>query len=343
VEFIEPFIKDTIYVRDFDINARISTVTGAPVVPPEICLAITVNGCLIYDTLPMILKGGIWTVNIPSQYYRSKIVYSLTVSDNIDNVVTLIDSVYISLISLDETDTATVGGGNSPSYDTPVSMDSNYSWSRQLYLYSEVCPDMSPAGTYITDVAWQSMTASALYTNQTCYMRATDNTEEVAAYQEPFLNGASQVWTGILMVLPGWVEISLDTPFFLPAGKNLEVIWHHQHGASTNKTHTWAHTQTPNNMTVSAQSNTSFPTSAGTLSKYRPNIKITKKTLFKPYQGYNLGLLSFLAPVNIATSSCNPDYSTVAVILGNLGVNDYDFSKDSVVLRLDVTDPKHTK
>jgi hypothetical protein len=344
VEFTVPFVNDTIYVRDFAINARISTITGAPVVPPEIYLSITVNeSFLVYDTLPMTLKDGIWMVNIPPQYYKSKIIYSLTVSDTINNVITLIDSVYINLLSLDKTDTVVIGRGTSAYYDAPVNMSSNYSWSRQLYLYSEVCPDMSPAGTYITKIAWLSIAASAAYTNPTCYMRATDNSVETTAYIDPLLNGISQVWTGTLIILPGWVEITLDMPFFLPAGKNLEIIWHHKHGAYTNNMHTWAHTQTPNSMTVCGQNNASFPTSAGILSSYRPNIIMTKKTLFEPYQSYNLGLLSFISPTNSEQNICSPDYSTVSVILGNLGLNDYDFAKDTVGIQLEITDPHQTK
>jgi hypothetical protein len=221
-------------------------------------------------------------------------------------------------------------------------MYQNYGWSRQIYLYYEVCPDMPPAGTWITKIAWQSIAAKALYTNQTCYMRAIDDSVVVSGYVDPLTNGVSQVWTGTLSILPGWVEITLDTPFFLPAGKNLEIIWHHQNGSSTNTAHTWAHTQTASYRTLYAQA-ASFPTTAGTLSYYRPNIKITKEVPFNPYTGNDLGLLSFLSPVNDYAELCAVDYEPLRVLIGNLGENDYDFSVDSIAIQFEIINPQQTK
>jgi hypothetical protein len=90
-------------------------------------------------------------------------------------------------------------------------------------------------------------------------------------------------------------------------------------------------------MTIYAYSS-SFPISAGYPISSRPNIKITRKAPFNPYQGTNLGLLS-ISPVNNLEDLCALDYVPVTIILGNLGENDYDFAKDVVSLHLEVTDP----
>jgi hypothetical protein len=63
----------------------------------------------------------------------------------------------------------------------------------------------------------------------------------------------------------------------------------------------------------------------------------------KPYQGNNLTLSAFLSPVNASDNLCAPDYAPVTAILSNFGENDYDLSQDSIVLRLEITDPYQTK
>jgi hypothetical protein len=347
--YVQPLVEftsllgDTIYTLYFNVDAKIHTITGAPVMPPVLYLETIVNGstCL-YDSILMIQKGDIWQANIPQQYYNSKVIYSLTVSDTVKNTFTVMDSVYIHL-EFGKIDTVIIGASAVSSILNPISMASNYSWSRQIYLYREVCPDMSLAGTYITKMAWQSIAANSILTNQTCYMRAIDEDIEVAGYLDPLTSGLSPVWTGTLTVFPGWVEISLDTPFYLPVNKNLEIIWHHQHGSSAGSSSSWAHTSTaPDLSSIYAQGSV-FPTTAGSLTNNRPNIKLTKKVPFSPYTGNNLRLLSFFSPVNDFEKLCATDYEPVRVIMGNLGENDYDFSVDSISIQVEIINPQQTK
>jgi hypothetical protein len=174
-------------------------------------------------------------------------------------------------------------------------------------------------------------------------MRAIDDSVVTVNYLDPALNGFTSVWSGSLIILPGWVEITLNDPFFLPAGKNLEIVWFHRHGSFANTAHTWAHSQTTNLMTAFAQNNTSFPLSSGATSYYRPNIKLDTKAPFVPYQVKNLGLIALPSPSNSLAFGCEPDYSTVSLIVGNLGAVDYDFSNDSLVIHLEIVDPFLTK
>jgi hypothetical protein len=291
----------------------------------------------------MVLANGIWKASITQLYYGSKVIYSLVVEDTIGNIVDLRDSTYIDFIMLGKFDTIISGTDAAANYYTPMSMSENYSWSRQIYLYSEVCPDLSSAGTYITDIAWESIGASAVYTNQSCFMRAIDDSVETISYFDPYGNGLTPVWTGTLVILPGWVEIILDVPFFLPAGKNLEIIWEDYSRTFTNNAHTWAHSSTsPVNRTVYAQNAASFPFSNGTLEMNRPNIKFAKEPPFDPYFGNNLALLYCPTPVNIEEEMCEPDYSTVSVVLANLGTRNYDFSIDTIGIRWKVTNPHQT-
>jgi hypothetical protein len=344
-EFIAP-LEDTLYVLNFDVEAKIHTATGAPLTPPQLCLKTTVNNSLIDDTIAMVLNNGIWQANIPQQYYNGKVIYSLTVSDTTGNILTAIDSVYIKFLTFGGDAEITIGEGAIGFEITPIGMYDNYNWSRQIYLYREVCPELSPTGLYITKIAWQLRGGNTGYNNQTCYMRATTDSVEVTRYTEPLASGASQVWAGSLPIVytgyPGWIEITLDVPYFLPAGKNLEIIWFHQGGSNSGSPwNQWAHTQVIDLMTVYARGFSSFPVTAGTLSAYRPNILITREAPFYAYSGENLALSAFLSPES--DNLCSPNYTPVTVQMRNLGDVDYDFSTDSIALHLEVTDPLQTK
>jgi hypothetical protein len=343
VEFTAP-IEDTLYTLDFDVYAKIRTMTGAPVTPPMLYLKTIVGGVyFLDDSIPMIQNGELWQVSIPQRYYGSKVIYSLTVSDTVNNTLTAKDSVYIPPVTLRETDSVIIGNDNVSFSYAPISMDNNYSWSRQIYLYREICPDIFPLGTYITKIAWKSLTANAVYTNQICYMRTIDDSVEATGYWSPLANGASQVWTGTINIIPGWVEITLDTPFYLPANKNLEIIWENRHGSFNVTTHAWACTSTSNYMTVYTRG-ASFPASTASLSLSRPNIKITKETYFNLYPGNDLGLISFLSPVPDMDNLCaGADYEPVIIRLGNFGENDYDFSVNPIKIQYEITDPQQTK
>jgi hypothetical protein len=95
-------------------------------------------------------------------------------------------------------------------------------------------------------------------------------------------------------------------------------------------------------MTAYNNDDSFFPEYSGSADNLRPNVKITTSSL-DVYQGYNLALSTFIAPVNTLDNLCLPDYSPVKVTMQNIGKEDYDFSKDSVVLRLEVINPKQTK
>jgi hypothetical protein len=96
VEFVAPFVNGTISRLSFNVPARIRTFTGAPLSTPKMYIHTVINGLSLYDSVLMSQNGDIWTAAIPQQYYNSKVVYSLPVSDNIGNNIVLKDSVKIN-------------------------------------------------------------------------------------------------------------------------------------------------------------------------------------------------------------------------------------------------------
>jgi hypothetical protein len=101
-EFVAPLVNDTISSLSFDIHTLIRPQTGALKVNPRMNLQTIVNeSVILYDTIDMVLKDGIWITSVPQQFYFSKIIYSVTISDTINNRLTIMDSTYIQFMAND--------------------------------------------------------------------------------------------------------------------------------------------------------------------------------------------------------------------------------------------------
>jgi hypothetical protein len=97
-EFVSPFVPDTITDLSFTVNTLIRSWTGATQNIAKMTIVSTVHGTdIIHDTVSIIQNGNFWQAVIPPQYYGTKVVYSLTVSDTLtpNNTITIIDSTYI--------------------------------------------------------------------------------------------------------------------------------------------------------------------------------------------------------------------------------------------------------
>jgi hypothetical protein len=94
--FVSPFVADTINGLAFTVKVLIRTQTGAPSFIPNINLHTIINGDInIYDTIAMFQNGDIWEVSVPQQYYGSKVIYSVTVFDTLNNSFTITDTTFI--------------------------------------------------------------------------------------------------------------------------------------------------------------------------------------------------------------------------------------------------------
>ena len=174
----------------------------------------------------------------------------------------------------------TVGTGTNTYAYAPAYSLYNYSFSRMLYLSSDL--QALSSGGKITHIAFYISTAQSGYTlnNQTVYMRGTTVASENTGYIDPTVtsNGCTQVWTGNLNVSnTGWVTIPLSTPFTLPAGQNLEIFWNNMHGSYFSTVY-WQSTGVSYNAVSRGYSDNSFAsatTSNLATATERPNIQIT--------------------------------------------------------------------
>ncbi|MDR1793076.1 MAG: right-handed parallel beta-helix repeat-containing protein, partial [Bacteroidales bacterium] len=95
--FTTPFVADTIDNQEFDVYAVIMEGSGALYVNsnPQLQIQSIVGSHVTSTSLPMSFANGKWSVHIPTQYYGSKVIYSLSVSDTVGNSIIITDSTYI--------------------------------------------------------------------------------------------------------------------------------------------------------------------------------------------------------------------------------------------------------
>jgi hypothetical protein len=97
IGFVDPLVASTINTLSFDVYAKIHEGTGATINTPKMEVKTIIQGVVFTNTIDMIpTQNSIWVANIPQQYYGSKVIYSLTVSDTVgNNNVTIMDSTLI--------------------------------------------------------------------------------------------------------------------------------------------------------------------------------------------------------------------------------------------------------
>ena len=342
-EFVAPFMKDTIYSLTFDISALIRTQSGAPVIAPELVLTSFLNGRYISAfSLPMILTDGIWRAAVPQQYYGSTITYSLTVSDTIGNTFTIIDSVYIKLLGFSQEGQVVIGAGTTDANPyNPYHYNFSYSFTKNYYMDYEIEPNRK--GGFINSIAfYNTSTYPSTIDNITFYFKAvTDSIVTSADYSDPLLEGATMVWgtTSVTATGQSWINFSLNTPFFLPPNMNLLVYCYNQNGYWNNPEIYWQSTLQSIRTSSFAYGDQDPPEYTTIISDNRPNMQINLSAAAKPYLGCNLAIVSLPEPVNTLEEICTPDYSSVKMMISNLGEDDYSFAKEPVRIGVEIIDP----
>lgn len=334
-EFVSPRVPKCLYGLSFDVFTRISEGSGATIHQPTMTVTTYMDSVLIsQEILPMEpYDNDIWITSVSPKYYGAKIYYSTTIDDTLGNSIILFDSTY--LLYAQDSSVVQIGNASLSKNVTPMSTTKGYSWSQQLYLAKEI--QANGNGGQITHIKWQYLYPDGFaYDNQACYFLITDDSVLTGKYID--VHDMQQVWFGSLPFEQGWCEIELFQPFLLPAGKNLLVIWHHQHGGEMQPLSNFAHHITSQIRCVYAESNTAFPSGNGTTSLYRPNIQIVLVSPYESYSENNLALTEIVLP-DYNNNFCNPEYMPISVKLANLSAEHYNFSTNNVTLHLNINSP----
>lgn len=170
-----------------------------------------------------------------------------------------------------------IGNGDGVVYVAPSYHYYKYGWTQNLYLQSEI----NTVGN-ITKIRFQvDADSPASYTaeNQKIYMAHTtySTLPSVGVKEDAQTNYASSnyllVFSGTVVWSPGWVEITLDTPFPWNNTNNLLIKWENREGTYSASYPGFYYTSKTS--TVGYQyADASYPTSDGTRDGFRPNIKL---------------------------------------------------------------------
>ncbi len=191
-----------------------------------------------------------------------------------------------------------IGTGTSTTKYVPVYGYSNYGWSKFIYTASDVIGAGYDGSQPIESISFfvDTETSDYVMDNQQVYMGynyvdAVNTSYLNTDYYSLVYNG-SVSWEG-----PGWVEITLDTPFaYNPSnGWALEIIWENRAGSRLAGPPYFRTTSTDYYSCAYKNSNTSFPASSGSRKRWRPNIWIATAATAAPPAA------EAIAPVDNAT------------------------------------------
>lgn len=164
----------------------------------------------------------------------------------------------------------------------------NYNWSKFFYTAAEMQAAGFTETQPITRIAYQLENEVSGYVtdDQRVYMRAFYDSEYsssatnypgTASFFQTYIG--SVTWDG-----PGWVEITLDTPYSYNPNWGIEILWENRDGSRLAGPPYFCYTETDNYTCVShSGSSSSFPTSNGSRKRdRRPNIWFVTPTSEAP-------------------------------------------------------------
>jgi hypothetical protein len=210
-----------------------------------------------------------------------------------------------------------IGTGTSTQNYVPFYGYNNYGWSKFIYTSANLTGAGMSGTVTVKKIAFQLGTAITDYVtdNQKIYMAISYNdsyASTATGYPNPasytLVYNGSITWNG-----PGWVEITLDTPYNLNSAYALEIFWENRDGSKLAGPPKFRYTSASNTC-VYKYSDTSFPTSSGTRYGSRPNIWFMSDPTDVPPAA------SAITPVDTAT---NVEITTGLSWFHNGGLPDY--------------------
>ena len=331
-EFVEPFVVDTIYTLSFDVNTHIFEGTGATVTVPKMYIQTIMDNCHFYDTITMVKDSGNWVANIPPQYYNSKIIYELHLTDTLTppNSIVLMDSTFIKLEDGN-------GIGVMGTLPTPPGSGSAFAG-----FFFDLIADAKP----VTITTINAQLTAGSQTVHVYYRPTTANGNCTSSAGWTLVS--TQTVTGL--GIGSFVPLNLSTLVTIPAGQThgFYVVTTSTVSYSGGGTTAFVTTLAADSyLTITegasatgvSPTGTVFPTSISAPRQFVGAIDYMIKGL-DVYPGNHLTLTEFVSPVNDPNELCELAYAPVKVALTNIGENDYDFSIDNIILYCEIIDPQ---
>ncbi len=338
VEYVFPFVEDTINRLSFNVYAGIYEHTGATVPPPQMHIHTTVNGLSqLYDSVTMKKEGTIWVASVPKQYYGSKVVYTLHISDSIGNTITLADSTHIIMdLSQNYLYSSPSDSLTGITWNSGIVVNNSAdAWSRTLYKYSQITNHNPLMPVYIYGIAYRAATASGTRMIR-IYMKATTQSTHTDTYLNPVVDTATLVYQGPIHVNDiAWLDLPFaGKPFLLPAKNNL-LVYVEEYGGTTTSIN-WRGSSTMYGENYYGSERTGFMVWG--MPGATPVTRFTVGGI-ELYSGNNLAVLNVASPVNNPDELCVSDYAPVKITLANLSEDDYSFVTNPIEAGVRVVNP----
>ena len=185
-----------------------------------------------------------------------------------------------------------VGTGATTTNYVPVYGLYDYSWSRTIYLQSDLVNEME-----INSLSYNvgNTPNNYTFTNQTYYMRHTTSSSiQSTNYVNPAADNSFQlVYSGTVTYNDsGWHDIILDTAFEYNGTDNLEVVVHNNHGQWSSGYPNFVGTVETLGRAIYKYADGSFPQVSGTISTTYPNTRFHFTAEGEP------SMAALTAPVN---------------------------------------------
>ncbi len=265
--------KDTVaYTGPYVVNAKVASRTAAKTVTPKLYwTAVQPNGMgTVNDSIAMTAYEGdsLWTAYIPQYVFGTSISYKVIGKDTTGNTDSAVSTGFISkrvfsnyIYVGDTTLTNTIS-------TIPYESYYDYSWSRTLYLASEL--QLGP----ITHIAWRCNTNNVTTNNISVYFKQTTDVSisSSTSYINPITDGATLVWQGSITTVNGWVDITLNDAFYVQNGYGLIVYVDNNDGSWTNAIAWRSHAVSTALQPVFGRQDASMP-SSGSVSSTRPHTR----------------------------------------------------------------------
>lgn len=166
-----------------------------------------------------------------------------------------------------------IGSGTAGTSYVPVYGFYDYSWSKFIYLQSE----LGGAKT-LEKISFQLYTSPSNYTmpNQSIWIKHTSDNLCTATYTDPGANGFSKVYDGSITFngsQGNWITIDFNVSDFDYNGSdNLMIIYENRDGDYNSGYPRWCYSDRAQRCAYK-YADGSFPTSAGNISGYVPNVR----------------------------------------------------------------------
>ena len=304
----------------FVIQAKVATRTIARVYHPWLKITYRYNGVTTNDSIYMNSVSGdtVWEAVIPQQLFGTQISYSIQGKDTMGNEKTIFGNTYLKRPSAGGLGGyVTVGSArNGGTYALPVWPLGAYSWTRSVYTAQE----LNGAAGLITTLSYDIYRVGDVVPNVKCYFKMVDpsvTTFTSGVYVNPVTEGATLVWSGTLKpTSTGWLNIKLDHPFLMQAGKSLVIYWEAANGTTTSNYAAFTFTTFTNNNCMYYYGST-FPFTGTTATLYnnRPNIRLYANPGSE--DSNSVALLQLNSPGNAAVAG---DTTYVNVDIQNAGL-----------------------